>query len=301
MPAKAPEDEAPKYVQVMPANIPSIPNMPTKPGFNPAQAMEEALHSQLRDRIHDFIAGVIRGALSHASPLLGMLADTVASKLEESVMEHALPTIHLKDMKVSSTTTISSQRTRVDYEHISIIAQCDAGKLITMNRDAKTYFVTSLDSSDELTRSALAQSIAPSQVHIDRQPDDQVQTIAGMQAHHEVETFSAPGIPSASQDKWYALSDMTNGCSESGQTMSGNIEIPLRLERKVDLSTLPFQMPKTNMPGFDLAEMLTTRVETTSVNKILYDPTFFDVPAGFTRVPPPGVPASPGPPVSPSS
>jgi hypothetical protein len=301
MPLTAVADEqALQYVQVMHANIPSIPNMPTRPGFNPAQAMEQALQAQLRDRLHDFLAGVIRGALTHASPILGMLADTVASKLENSVLDRALPTIHLKDMKVSSTTTISSQRTRVDYEHITIVAQCDTGKIITMNRDAKTYFVTALDSSDALIQSALTQNLAPAQVHIDRRPDDQVQTIAGMQAHHEVETFSAPGVPSATQDKWYALSDMTNGCSQSGQTMAGNIEIPLRLERKVDVSTMPFQMPKVNMPGFDLAEMLTTRVETTSVSKIAYDPAFFDVAPGFTQVPPPGAQASPGPHVGPS-
>jgi hypothetical protein len=286
------DDQALQYVQVTHVKVPTLPGgMPTKPGFNPAQAIAQAFQAQIQDRIHDFLTGVIRAALTRASPILGALADTVASKLEKNVMGHVMPMVILKDKTITSTTTISPQRARVDYEHISIIAQCDAGKIITLNHDAKTYFVTTLDSSDALLAAAVHQNAAQVQVHIDRQKDDQVQTIAGMQAHHELETFSAPGIPSATTDKWYALSDMPNACSQSGQIMAGNIEIPLRLERKVDMSTMPFQLP--TMPGIDIATLLNTRIETTSISKIAYDPAFFDVPSGYTQVPPPSL-APPG-------
>ena len=288
------DEQVLQYVQVTHVKVPTAPGgMPSKPGFNPAQVMAQAFQAQIQDRIHDFLTGVIRAALSRASPILGSLADTVASKLEKNVMGHVMPTVIIKDKTISSTTTISPQRARVDYEHISLIAQCDAGKIITLNHDARTYFVTTLDSSDALIAAAVHQNASQAQVHIDRQKDDQVQTIAGMQAHHEVETFSAPGIPSATTDKWYALSDMPNSCSQSGQIMAGNIEIPLRLERKVDLSTMPFQLP--TMPGLDFASLLTTRIETTSISKIAYDPAFFDVPSGYTQVPPPSL-APPGPP-----
>jgi hypothetical protein len=299
------DDQALQYVQVTHIKVPTAPGgMPSKPGFNPAQVMAQAFQAQIQDRIHDFLTGVIRAALTRASPILGALADTVASKLEKNVMGHVMPMVILKDRTISSTTTISPQRARVDYEHISIIAQCDAGKIITLNHDAKTYFVTTLDSSDALISAAVQQNASQAMVHIDHQRDDQVQTIAGMQAHHEVETFSAPGIPSATTDKWYALSDIPNACSQSGKIMSGNIEIPLRMERKVDMSTMPFQLP--TMPGLDIASLLTTRIETTSISKIAYDPAFFDVPSGYTQVPPPslaplGAPAgSPSPQPSPT-
>jgi hypothetical protein len=293
------DEQALQYVQVTHVKVPTAPGgMPSKPGFNPAQAMAQAFQAQIQDRIHDFLTGVIRGALSRASPILGMLADTVVSKLEKNVMGRVMPPVILKDKTVSSTTTISPQRARVDYEHISIIAQCDAGKVLTLNHDAKTYFVTTLDSSDALIAAAVQQNASQVQVHVDRQRDDQIQTIAGMQAHHEVETFSSPGIPSATTDKWYALSDMTNGCGQSGQIMAGNIEIPLRLERKVDMSTMPIQLP--TMPGFDIASLLNTRIETTSVSKIAYDPAFFDAPSGYTQVPPPSLAPPGAPPGNPS-
>ena len=294
------DDQALQYVQVMHSKMPTAPGgMPSKPGFNPQQVIEEEFQAQLKERLHDFLTGVLRAALTHASPILGMLADAAVTKLENNVMEHAIPTVGLKEHTATSTTTISPQRTRVDYEHITIIAQCDAGKIVTLNQDSKTYFVTTLDSSDALISAAVTQNASQSAVHIDDQKDAQVQTIAGMEAHHEVETFSAPGIPSATQDKWYALSDMTNGCSQSGQTMAGTIEIPLRVERKVDLSTMPFKMP--TYPGLDLSQILNTRIETTSVTKIAYDPAFFDVPPGYTQVPPPGATPLVGPTGKPSA
>jgi len=267
-----------------------MPKLPSKPGSNMAEAIQQSIESEIRSQVHDFLTGVIRSALSRASPIVGMLADVVASKLEKFATDSALPQVRLVDKPVTSTTTISSQRTRVDYAQTSIIAQCDLGKLITLNREKKTYYVTPLATGSALVSNGMPGDPTAIHVQIERTTDTKTQTIAGLTAHHVVETLTAIGVsaPSVSTDKWYAISDVVNGCARPGEPAGSYIEIPLRLEHKVDTSTSPVPLP-TGM-GLDIAKLLTVRVETTSVSKIPYDPALFEAPPDYVETSPFGTP-----------
>jgi len=155
------DDQVLQYVQIAHINVPTMPKLPSKPGSNMAEAIQQSIESEIRSQVHDFLTGVIRSALSRASPIVGMLADVVASKLEKAVTDSAMPQVHLVDKPVTSTTTISSQRTRVDYAQTSIIAQCDLGKLITLNREKKTHYVTPLATGSALVSRPPCRGIRP--------------------------------------------------------------------------------------------------------------------------------------------
>ncbi|MBV8222672.1 MAG: hypothetical protein JO293_04880 [Candidatus Eremiobacteraeota bacterium] len=282
-----------QYVQVQHASTLTMPGIPGAPGFKlPAyfqQQIQQELEGQLSSRLHDFLTGVLRGALTRASPLIGFLANEVASKLEDKLLSKVLPDpnmpiVKMKDVSISSTTTLSADRTRVDYAHISIIAQCDTGKMITLEHDKKTYFVTTLDANNAYIQSATSGGAGSMQIHIETVPDAQTETIAGLVAHHEVETLTASGIhvPKVTQDRWYAVSDMANACGGNGQRTNGNVEIPLRSVNKIDPKDLPITLP--SMPGLDLNKLLSTQIETTSVKQITCAPQFFDVPPDYTQV-----------------
>lgn len=63
------------------------------------------------------------------------------------------------------------------------------------------------------------------------------------------------------------------------------IQIPLRLVKHISMEDLP-QMPKDMPNGAqmpDIGALLSSRVETTAVKEIPYDPAAFEVPSGYTE------------------
>ena len=211
----------------------------------------------------------------------------------------------------SMTTTMSSQRTRIDVLNSTTLVQCDLRRIVVLNNDAKTYTAESFDdlAPTNFVSSALAQ--AASSGHNGPAPVEKTETIAGMTAHQEVETMSlGAGGMTKTQETWYGEFSIPDQCNptaasatnSSSSTQMPHIRVPLRVVGKLNmpgLSNLPSPPPgaPANTPTMpDLAALLTTRYETTSVKEIPYEASYFDVPSGYTQVPLPPPPPEQTPP-----
>jgi hypothetical protein len=221
-----------------------------------------------------------------------------------------------------STTTISTTRTRHDDgKGDSVIVQCDLRRIINVNDNTKTYSVVDFDDVMKQVTAAMAAAQAkagtppPSATKIngtgsttismDEKTDDQTQVIAGLTAHHAIDTItiSTKGTgdcPNMSQsmtdDIWYAASPVRMSCptklpppppmptgGQGGNACAQNLafqanSVKSAQPRIILKSTMG--LPSAQKAGFNVS----TTTLVTSLKTQPYDPAFFDVPAGYTKV-----------------
>jgi hypothetical protein len=219
-----------------------------------------------------------------------------------------------KPADTTTTTTVSSTRTKHDDgKGISTVVQCDLRRIVTIDDNTKTYTAVDFDDMMKQMSTAMAQAQAKAgtsnstvngtgntTITFDEKPDSQTQTIAGMTAHHAVDTITmsmqgSGDCPSGSQtmtmDVWYAPSPVKMSCPtklaapqyqghgggspcmqnmmfQANNVRSGQARIPLK-------TTVNFAMGPISMG---------TTSTVTSVKTMPYDASFFDVPAGYTKV-----------------
>jgi hypothetical protein len=223
-----------------------------------------------------------------------------------------------------STTTISAFRTRRDDgKGTSTIVECDLSRIITIDDNAKTYTVVSFDDEMKTLAAAIAKAQAAakaatpapasttmngtsrSAITFDEKPDDQTQVIAGLTAHHAVDTItiSAQGTgdcPSYSQsmteDVWYAPPPIKMSCptklamptipSAPGQTTNPCAQNMMFQMNNVRSARARILLKSTmSIAAVQKAGMnISTTTQVTSLKTQPYDPAFFDIPAGYTKV-----------------
>ncbi|HEY5094257.1 MAG TPA: hypothetical protein VII69_03965 [Candidatus Eremiobacteraceae bacterium] len=223
-----------------------------------------------------------------------------------------------------TTTTISTYRTRRDDgKGTSTIVECDLSRIITIDDNAKTYTVLSFDDEMKTVAAALAKAQAAAKaatpapasttmtgtgrtaITLDEKPDNQTQVIAGLTAHHAVDTITISeqgtgDCPSFSQsmteDVWFAPPPVKMSCptklaiptipSAPGQS-SNPCAQNMMIQANSVRSAQPRIMLKStmSMPGSQKAGMnISTTTLVTSLKTQPYEPAFFDIPAGYTKV-----------------
>jgi hypothetical protein len=297
-----------QYVQVQYRNVLKSNGMPS-----PTSVAGSLLKSQATS----FVLNVVQNVIARANPLVGFLVNKIASRLTSKLTSIAQPALRSQpDIVVvpefEATTTIASDRTRMDVASVSTIVQCDLNRVLVLDNDAKTYAVAPLTaavddaSSDSPMDSGLGASQDPDQTTSEQQPDDETETIAGMLAHHAI--FSAPTASgfggSHKTDLWYADVPVADRCSATTNRITqvhepqygaagANVRIPLRSVEWTQMmfaaaaptpsatgaATQAYKDPMIARPGF-------AWMEATSVTQMSYDPTFFDIPAGYTLTTP---------------
>jgi hypothetical protein len=224
----------------------------------------------------------------------------------------------------ATTTTISTSRTRRDDGRgTSQIVECDLRRIITIDNNAKTYSVVDFDDEMKQVAAALARAQAQAKaatpppvttktngtghttISFDEKPDDQTQVIAGLTAHHAVDTITistqgtgdCPNFSqSMTEDVWFAPSPvkmscptklapppaMPTGMGQSGSPCAQN----LMLQANSVKSAQPRLLLKSTMSlgGQKAGMTFTTTTLVTSLKTQPYDPAFFDIPAGYTKV-----------------
>ncbi|HLJ84510.1 MAG TPA: hypothetical protein VKT51_10090 [Candidatus Eremiobacteraceae bacterium] len=218
-----------------------------------------------------------------------------------------------KNASSTSTTTISAERTRHDDgKGNTVIVQCDLKRVVNIDDNAKTYSVLNFDDMmNEMSaamKAAQAKSGSPAPkingsgsmtFSFDEKPDDQTQTIAGMTAHHAVDTMTMTSTgtgdcPSASfsmsMDVWYAPSPIKMSCPMKlpSAAPSGHAANPCMQNMMVQASNVrgtQGRIPLKTVISIPMGPMtMTTTEQVTSVKTIPYDASFFDIPAGYTKV-----------------
>jgi hypothetical protein len=302
--------QAVQYVQVQYRNV--LKNS----GFGGTAS--QALGNPIKPLIGSFVRNVLQSALSHVNPILGFIANQIANRMTKRLTAppidmHPKPDVNIV-AEFEATTTIGPARTRTDVGDISTIVECDKQQIIVMDNTAKVYSAQSFDDSVKDADASQAPAFfgggAPdvTQQTVVAQPDDGTETIAGLLSHHQL--ISAPsttGFGSAKTDFWFADVPMPNACSSAPpQTSVANpqpaavapstVRIPLR---SVQWSQMDFAAPPaTPSPSPDASASPTPYedpvlqtpgiawLETTSVTRLPYDSSYFDVPAGYTLAAP---------------
>jgi len=297
--------QAVQYVQVQYRNVLKNNGFPN--------AASQAVGAALKSQVLSFVSNVLQNALSHANPILGFIANRIASRMTAKLT--ALPmNVHLKPnvtvvAEFEATTTIAPARTRMDVDNVSTIVQCDTQQVIVLDNTDKIYSVRSF--SDSLKDADNGSPFGPfgtpdaTQQTVEPQPDDGTETIAGLLSHHDL--ITAPGgFGTAKTDLWYADVPMMNACASAPQLTDagvvaataigqGSVRIPLR---SVQWSELGYSAPAPPLPSPASSAapvsyhdpMLETPgiawIETTSVTRLPYDASSFDVPAGYALATP---------------
>ncbi len=218
-----------------------------------------------------------------------------------------------KNMSSTSTTTISAQRTRHDDgKGNTVIIQCDLKRMVNIDDNSKTYSVVNFDDMmNEMSaalKAAQAKTGSPAPkingsgnmtFSFDEKPDAQTQTIAGMTAHHAVDTLTMTSTgtgdcPNASfsmsMDVWFASSPIKMSCPMKmpSAAPSGHAANPCMQSMMVQASNVrgsQGRIPLKTVISMPMGPMtMTTTEEVTSVKTIPYDASFFDVPAGYTKI-----------------
>lgn len=218
-----------------------------------------------------------------------------------------------KNASSTSTTTISAERTRHDDgKGNTVIVQCDLKRIVNIDDNTKTYSVVNFDDMmNEMSaamKAAQAKTGSPAPkingsgsvtFSFDEKPDDQTQTIAGMTAHHAVDTLTMTSTgtgdcPSASfsmsMDVWYAPSPIKMSCPMKlpSAAPSGHAANPCMQNMMVQASNVrgsQGRIPLKTVMSMPMGPMtISTTEQVTSVKTIPYDASFFDVPAGYTKV-----------------
>jgi hypothetical protein len=219
-----------------------------------------------------------------------------------------------KNTSSTSTTTISALRTRHDDgKGNTVIVQCDLKRIVNIDDNTKTYSVLNFDDMMNAMSAALkeAQAKAGSSpapkingtgnmtFSVDEKPDDQTQTIAGMTAHHAVDTLTMTSTgtgdcPSASfsmsMDVWFAPSPIKMSCPMKlpSAAPSGHAANPCMQNMMVQANNMrgsQARIPLKTVISIPMGPMTMTTTElVSSVKTIPYDASFFDVPAGYTKI-----------------
>ncbi|HEV2038245.1 MAG TPA: hypothetical protein VGQ96_06530 [Candidatus Eremiobacteraceae bacterium] len=271
------------------------------------------------------VGNAIQTVLSSVNPILGMAAQIVAAKIQQKMAQSLAPKMKMGVTEIQSeavTTTASTARRRIDDGNITVLVQCDMGRLVTIDNAAHTYSVKTFD---ELAAEGTAATASDSnagggqggdcrtpQAAVQHTADDQTDTIADMTAHHKVDTttytFPIGCNMNVKQVKWmtehwYATTTIPNQCSmpvagiDRDPQASSTVEVPLRTVRKADMSDMQADLDKfktmklppeaQNMGLMDIvshmSDLLTFTTDTQSVKQIPYDQSLFDVPAGYTQ------------------
>jgi hypothetical protein len=219
-----------------------------------------------------------------------------------------------KQKDMTTTTTISGTRTRNDDGNgVSTIVQCDLRRIVTINDNTKTYTALDFDDMMKQMSTALAQAqtkagesstkvngTGNTTVTFDEKPDSQTQTIAGMTAHHAIDTITISmqgtgDCPSGSQtmtmDVWYASSPVKMSCPTkmaAPAAPSGGHGAPClqnMMFQANNARSSQARIPLKTTMNFAMGPMsMGTTSTVTSVKTMPYDPSYFDVPAGYTKV-----------------
>lgn len=223
-----------------------------------------------------------------------------------------------------STTTVSAFRTRRDDgKGTSTIVECDLSRIITIDDNAKTYTVVSFDDEMKNLAAALAKAQAAAKaatpapasttmtgtgrtaITFDEKPDSQTQVIAGLTAHHAVDTItiSEQGTgdcptfsESMTDDVWFAPPPIKMSCptklavpaipsapGQSSNPCAQNMMIQANSVRSAQSRILlksTMAVAAAQKAGFNVS----TTTLVTSLKTQPYDPAFFDIPAGYTKV-----------------
>jgi hypothetical protein len=269
-----------------------------------SDAASQAIGAGVKSQIAMFVSNVVQNAISHANPILGFIVNRIASRMTAKLTNIPMNLLPKPNVTVvaefEATTTIAPARTRMDVGNVSTIVQCDTQQVIVLDNTDKIYstrsFADSLKDADAGASFGPFAASDPTQQTTETQPDDGTETIAGLLSHHDI--VSAPNaFGFAKTDLWYADVPMTNVCASAPQlTDAGvvaatavdqaSVRIPLR---SVEWSEMSFSAPQPSpVPYHD--PMLQTPgiawIETTTVTRLPYDPSFFDVPAGYVLATP---------------
>jgi hypothetical protein len=304
---------------------------------NGAQAQkmfgQMAVKGMMAGMVQSVVGSAIQSVLSTVNPILGLAAQLIASKVQQKLAEAATQ-MKMGVTEVHSeavTTTVSAQRRRIDDGQITLLVQCDLGRLVIVDNAAHTYSVKTFDelaaegaaavATDSSGKDAQSANCKTPAATVEHSSDDQTETIADMTAHHKTETttytFPASCMPKANQstasemngmkwttDRWYSTTDIPNQCSlpvagnDRDPQAAATVEVPLRIVRKADLSKMQSDLAQQlkSMPPNPMMEksgvldiithmqdFVTFTTETQSVKQIPYDPSSFDIPAGYTQ------------------
>lgn len=225
--------------------------------------------------------------------------------------------VHKAAADTTTTTTISATRTRIDDgKGGATIVQCDLRRIVNVDDNTKTYTATDFDDmmkkmSTALTQAQAQASQSASTLHgtgnttvtFDEKPDSQTQVIAGMTAHHAVDTITVSmqgtgDCPNSSQsmtmDVWFAPSPVRMSCPTrmaapkipSGNH-GGNPCMQNMMFQANNVRSSQARIPLKTTMSYGAGPMTFGTTSTvTSVKTMPYDPSFFDVPAGYTKVEP---------------
>jgi hypothetical protein len=227
----------------------------------------------------------------------------------------------------STTTTIGPMRTRLDEsDGTSTIIACDLQKMIFLDSKNKTYYETSFDDLTKNMATAISAAVAKAKtstspppavngtgemtVSFDEKPDDQTQVIAGITAHHAVDTitYSMSGTGdcakmassnSMSYDIWYAPIPYKMSCpvhmKPVAMPQQPTSSAPCMQNFQVQANSRASKgrlLLKSTMTMGPKAMGISTTSEVTSAQTIPYDQSFFDAPAAYTKVDAPAIPHS---------
>ena len=329
-------DAAVQYVQVSTRTAMTINGQAISTGAQAKKMMGQMMGKNiLAGMAQSLIGSVVQQLLGAVNPVLAIAAQIATSKAQAKLAQSMAPQMKMGVAEVQSEavmTTVSALRRRIDDGNVTILVQCDLGRLVTIDNAAHTYSVKTFDelaaegaaavaSAQSGTEAMSANCKAP-KATVDHSSDDQTDTIAGVTAHHKIETTiytfpegcvpkpdKARGIPDMSQqkwitDRWYGTSSIPN---QGALPVAGNdrdpqaastFEIPLRVVRKVDMGQMQSQLdaqvksmasnPMVQSSGMldvmsHLSDMMRFTTETQSVKQIPYDASSFEIPAGYTQ------------------
>jgi hypothetical protein len=250
-----------QYVQVQYRNV-------LKQSTLAGPSIPQILGATLRSQVRSFLTNVLRSALSHANPILGAIANTIANRVTAKLTNvpiniHPKPNIQVV-AEFEATTTIAPARSRTDIGPLSTIIQCDKQQIIVLDNEAKLYSTRSF--TDALNDADAGPGFGPfaggspdiSQQIVVPQPDDGTETIAGLVSHHALITSPlTSGFGSAKTDIWFADMPMPDACATMPQqpglanvlpqtaAASSTIRIPLRSVQwsEMDFSGAPAAAP----------------------------------------------------------
>jgi hypothetical protein len=273
-------DVAVQYVQISTRTALTMNGQTISNAMDAKKLMGQAMGKSLvAGMAQSLVGSVIQQVLGAINPILGMAAQLIAAKVQQKLSQGMAHQMKMGVTEVQSeavTTTVSTLRRRIDDGNITILVQCDLGRLVTIDNTAHTYFVKTFDelaaegaaavATDASGKDAQSTDCKTPKAAVEHSSDDQTDTIAGMTAHHKTETTiytfppgcmpkpdKANGVPDMSQQKWtterwYATSDVPNQCAlpvagnDRDSQAASTVEIPLRIIRKVDMGQMQSQL-----------------------------------------------------------
>jgi hypothetical protein len=315
----APGAQAVQYVQVQYRNEVLNNGRPSMVSNIVGSALQTAAHQFVSNLLQTALMHVNPVLGFFAQQISAKAQAKLASSLASaSRPKHLDPSINVTP-EFEATTTVATDRTRTDIGDVSTIIQCDLRKVIVVDNAERTYSVTSFDQAaageqtqqwssgfDFLAASLGGQPGDSATMTVSPQPDDGAVTIAGVTARHAIFTLSSNGGESGQKtDLWYADIPVADHCaldSQSAQsgpspTSAGDaskVRVPLRSVEWAEVqmgANDDNATPSASIAPSDYADPMLKRpgfawLETTSVVQLPYDPSFFDVPVGYTLVTP---------------